>query len=109
MGQLPSASQAVLEKLRRTIKAAAPEAVETISYNMPTFKQNGRFLCSYAAYKEHFSLYPASSAVMDAYGTDLKPFFSGKGTLRFTADNPIPDPLLKKVVRTLIEENAKGT
>lgn len=107
LGQLPAASRVILERLRRTIHAAAPEATETISYNMPTFKQDGRFLCSYAAYKNHFSLFPASSAVMEAYGEELRPYFSGKGTLRFTADNPIPDPLLKKVVRTLIDENTK--
>jgi uncharacterized protein YdhG (YjbR/CyaY superfamily) len=103
------AARAVLEKLRRTIRAAAPEAIETISYNMPTFKQDARFLCSYAAYKNHFSLFPASSAVMEAYGGELRPYFSGKGTLRFTADNPIPDALLTRVVQTLIEENAKRT
>jgi uncharacterized protein YdhG (YjbR/CyaY superfamily) len=107
LADFPDDSRAVLERLRRTIKAAAPEATETISYNMPTFKQNGRFLCSYAAYKNHFSLYPASSAVMDEHGKELEPYFSGKGTLRFTAENPIPDALLKKIVKTLIRENAK--
>jgi uncharacterized protein YdhG (YjbR/CyaY superfamily) len=73
---------------------------------MPTFKENGRFLVSYAAFKDHCSLFPASKAVMEAYGEELKPYFSGKGTLRFHADKPIPAALVKKIVKTRIEENA---
>ena len=106
LSQLPRESRAVLEELRNRIRAAAPKATETISYQMPTFKQNGRFLCSYAAYKNHCSLYPASDAVMHEHGEALKPYFSGKGTLRFTTDNPIPAALVKKIVKTLLEENA---
>ena len=105
---LPEESRTVLEDLRQAIKAAAPEATETISYNMPTFKDGGRFLVSYAAYKNHFSLYPASKAVMEAHGEELQPYFSGKGTLRFTADSPIPAALVKKIIRTRLEENAAG-
>ena len=106
LAALPEAPRAALEKLRKTIKAAAPEAIETISYHMPTFKDHGRFLVSYAAFKDHCSLFPASKAVMDAHGEALKPFFSGKGTLRFHPDRPIPPALVKKIVRTRIEEIA---
>ena len=106
LAALPEDTRAALEKLRKTIKAAAPEATETISYQMPTFKQQGRFLVSYAAYKNHCSLFPAGNAVMDAHGEELAPYFSGKGTLRFTTDKPIPAPLVKKIVKTLLEENA---
>jgi uncharacterized protein YdhG (YjbR/CyaY superfamily) len=103
---VPADARAALKQLRKTIKAAAPEATETISYQMRTFKDHGRFLLSYAAFKDHCSLFPASEAVMQAHGEELKPYFSGKGTLRFTADNPIPAALVKKIVKTLIEENA---
>jgi uncharacterized protein YdhG (YjbR/CyaY superfamily) len=106
LAALPEAARAALEKLRRTIKAAAPEATETISYQMPTFKEHGRFLVSYAAFKDHCSLFPASTKVIEAHGEELKPYFSGKGTLRFTADKPIPAALVKKIVKTRIEENA---
>src|SRR5688500_18019315 len=106
LAALPEAPRAALEKLRETIKAAAPEATETISYQMPTFKQDGRFLLSYAAFKDHCSLFPASAKVLEAHGEELKPYFSGKGTLRFTADRPIPAALVKKIVKTRIEENA---
>jgi uncharacterized protein YdhG (YjbR/CyaY superfamily) len=106
MASLSPERRAVLEKLRKTIKAAAPNATETISYQMPTFKSQGRFLVSYAAYKNHFSLFPASEAVMDAGGDELKPYFSGKGTLRFTADNPIPAALVNKIIKVRLEEAA---
>jgi len=106
LAALPEAPRAALEELRKTIRAAAPEATETISYQMPTFKDQGRFLVSYAAFKNHCSLFPASGAVMEALGEELKPYFSGKGTLRFTADKPIPAALVRKIVKTRIEENA---
>src|SRR5881628_3053799 len=102
---LPEAPRAALEKLRKTIRAAAPKATETISYQMPTFKQDGRFLVSYAAFKDHCSLFPASKAVMEAHGEELKPYFSGKGTLRFTTDKPIPSALVRKIVKARLEEN----
>ena len=77
LAALPEAPRAALEKLRMTIKAAAPEATETISYQMPTFKQHGRFLVSYAAFKDHCSLFPASTKVLEAHGEELKPYFTG--------------------------------
>ena len=106
LAALPEGSRAALEELRKTIKAAAPHATEKISYQMPAFEENGRFLVSYAAFKNHCSLFPASNAVMAALGEELKPYFSGKGTLRFTADKPIPTALVKKIVRARLEENA---
>jgi uncharacterized protein YdhG (YjbR/CyaY superfamily) len=106
MAALPEAPRAALEKLRKTIKAAAPEATETISYQMPAFKLHGRFLVSYAAFKNHCSLFPASTKVLEAHGEELKPYFSGKGTIRFTVDEPLPSTLVKKIVKARIEENA---
>src|SRR6266480_5983824 len=81
LSALPEDQRVALEKLRKTIKTAAPNATETISYQMPAFQQDGRFLVSYAAYKDHCSLYPASYAVMEALGEDIAPYVSGKGTL----------------------------
>ena len=106
LAALPEGSRAALTKIRETIKAAAPEATETISYQMPAFKHHGRFLVSYAAFKDHCSFFPASNAVMRALGKELKPYFSGKGTLRFTAEKPIPAALVKKIVKARLEENA---
>jgi uncharacterized protein YdhG (YjbR/CyaY superfamily) len=106
LAALPDDQRAALEKLRKTIRVAAPQATEKISYAMPAFEQDGRFLVSYAAFKDHCSLYPASTAVMEALGDDLEPYFSGRGTLRFRADEPIPARLVKKIVRVRLEENA---
>lgn len=106
MSGLPDDQRQALEKLRKTIKAAAPDATETISYQMPAFKQDGRFLVSFAAFKNHCSLFPASFKVMDRYGEELEPFFAGKGTLRFTPEKPIPAGLVKKIVKARLEEHA---
>ena len=106
LAALPEEQRAALEQLRETIRAAAPRATEKISYAMPAFEQDGRFLVSYAAFKDHCSLYPASTAVMEALGAELETYFSGKGTLRFRADEPIPAALVKKIVRVRLEENA---
>jgi uncharacterized protein YdhG (YjbR/CyaY superfamily) len=106
LAALPEDQGVALEKLRKTIRAAAPEATETISYQMPTFKDRGRVLVYYAAFKDHCSLFPASEAVMEALGEELKPYFAGKGTLRLTPDKPIPAALVKKIVKARIEENA---
>jgi uncharacterized protein YdhG (YjbR/CyaY superfamily) len=106
LAALPEGSRAALEKLRRTIKAAAPDATEAISYQMPAFKDHGRILVYYAAFKDHYSLFPASQAVIEAHREELKPYFMGKGTIRFHADKPLPAALVKKLVKARIEENA---
>jgi uncharacterized protein YdhG (YjbR/CyaY superfamily) len=106
LAALPEEPRAALEELRRTIKAAAPEATETVAYQMPAFKDHGRFLVSYAAFKDHCSLYPASGAVIEALGEELQPYFTGKGTIRFRADNRLPAALVTKIVMVRLEENA---
>ena len=106
LAAVPEPARAALETLRATIRAAAPDAVETISYQMPTFKLNGRFLVSYAAFKDHCSLFPATANALEAYEEELKPFFAGKGTLRFTPDKPMPPALVTKIVKMAAEENA---
>jgi uncharacterized protein YdhG (YjbR/CyaY superfamily) len=108
LDSLPEGSRAVLERLRTVIRAAAPEATEEISYQMPALRYRGRFLVSYAAYKDHFSLFPASGAVQEGLGEELTPFLSGKGTIRFTAENAIPDSLVRKVVRVRLAEIEAG-
>jgi uncharacterized protein YdhG (YjbR/CyaY superfamily) len=106
LASLPEAQRVALQKLRETIRAAAPEATETISYRMPAFRQEGRFLVSYAAFRDHLSFYPATKEVIEAHGDALKPYLSGKGTLRFTPDKPIPAALVKKIVKARLRENA---
>ena len=106
LAALPEEPRAALQKLRETIRAAAPDATETISYQMPAFKDHGRFLVSYAAFKDHCSLFPASHAVMEALGDELKPYVTGKGTIRFEADSPLSATLVRKIVKARLKENA---
>ena len=103
---LPEGSRASLERLRTTIQAAAPEATETISYQMPAFKDHGRLLVSYAAFKDHYSLFPMSMSVIEAHLEELEPYRTGKGTIRFHMDQPLPVSLVEKLVKARLEENA---
>ena len=106
LAALPAESRAALQELRKTITAAAPEATETIAYGMPALRDQGRFLVSYAAYQNHYSLFPASEAVIEALGGALKPYLSGIGTIRFPADKPIPAALVTRIVKVRVEETA---
>ena len=106
LAALPEASRAALEDLRATIKAAAPEATEAISYQMPAFKDSGRSLVAYAAFKEHCSLFPMSTTVIEAHRDELGPFLAGKGTIRFRPESPLPAALVRKLVKARLEENA---
>lgn len=104
---LPDHRRAAMESLRRTIKDAAPQATETIAYQMPALRSHGgQFLVSYAAYKAHYSLFPASGAVVDALGAELTPYLSGKGTISFPARDPLPLDLIARIVEIRVAENA---
>lgn len=108
LAALPHDRRAGVEELRRTIKAAAPEATESIAYLMPAMRSHGgQFLVSYAAYKKHYSLFPASDAVIEAGGEELKPYLAGKGTIQFPADKPLPTRLVTKIVEVRVAENAE--
>ena len=106
MAALPDERRAVLEELRRAIRAAAPEATESIAYQMPAFRANGQFLVSCAAFKAHYSLFPASDAVVEALGEELRPYLAGKGTIRFRVDAPIPVALVERIVAVRLAETA---
>ncbi|MBJ7608151.1 MAG: DUF1801 domain-containing protein [Candidatus Dormibacteraeota bacterium] len=104
LAALPEEQRATLETVRATIQATAPDATETISYQIPTFRWGGRGLVAYAAFKEHYSLFPMSKAVVEAQGEDLAQFRAGKGTLRFTADQPMPAELVQRIVQARMKE-----
>jgi uncharacterized protein YdhG (YjbR/CyaY superfamily) len=72
---------------------------------MPAFTSHGRFLVSYDAYKQHYSLFPASEAVVEACGEALAPFLAGKGTISFRPDNPVSAELVTKIVQVRLAEN----
>lgn len=99
----PVPVQPLLEALRGTIRAAAPGAVEAISYAMPTFKLQGN-LVHFAAFQGHIGLYPTPSAVR-ADDPEVAPYIAGKGTLRFPLDEPLPLALIDRIVRQRVAEN----
>lgn len=100
----PAEARAALEKLRQTIKSTVPEAVEVISYGIPTFKLEGRMLVSYAAFSEHCSFFPGAGPV-DVHQDELQAFHTSKGTIRFTQSQPLSASLVKKLVKTRIKLN----
>ena len=106
LAALSPEARAGVETLRRTIRGAAPDAVEGIAYDMPAYRVDGKFLVSCAAFKKHFSLFPASAVVVERLGDEVRPYVSGKGTFRFPADRPIPTDLVTKIVKVRLEETA---
>jgi len=102
--RLSADKRAALQRLRKTIRAAAPGAKECISYGIPAFRHDGRVLVWFAAATNHCSFFPG--AVVQAYQTDLKGYKTSKGTVRFTPDHPLPASLVRKLVRARIARNA---
>jgi uncharacterized protein YdhG (YjbR/CyaY superfamily) len=105
LAAVPDDARATLEKLRTAIKAAAPEATEVISYQVPTFKYQGRPLVSFGVAKNHCALYVMSPGVMEAHEEELKTYDTAKGTIRFPVGQPLPNTLVQKLVRARIEEH----
>jgi uncharacterized protein YdhG (YjbR/CyaY superfamily) len=101
----PPEVQRVLQRMRETIRKAAPEAVEGISYQVPTFKLNGN-LVHFAAFKNHIGFYPAPSGI-EAFKKELSPYKGAKGSVQFPLDQPVPFALIEKIVRFRVQENLK--
>jgi len=99
----PENVQDILVKLRKVVLEAAPEADETISYGMPTFKLNGN-LVHFAAYEKHIGFYPTPSGI-EAFKEELSQYKGGKGSIQFPIDKPVPFDLVEKIVIFRVEEN----
>ena|SRR5437899_976763 len=105
LATLSDDKRAALEKLRRTIRAAAPKAEERISYRICAFRQNG-MLVGFGATKNHCAFYLMSSSTAQAHKDELKDYDTSKGTIRFPAHIPLPAALVRKLVKARIAENA---
>jgi uncharacterized protein YdhG (YjbR/CyaY superfamily) len=102
----PVDTQAILEKMRQSIHKAAPDAVETMSYGMPTFNLNGKHLVFFAGWKHHISLYPIPAGD-GAFQQKISHYKKAKGTIQFPLDKPLPYDLVEKIVTLLILETPK--
>src|SRR4029079_4670551 len=103
---LPADRRGPMAQLRATIRAAAPDATEGITYHMPGLKRNRRLLGSSHPCKRPSSLFPSSAPMIEALGDRLTPFLAGKGTIRFPADKPLPLDLVPEIVKMPPAANA---
>lgn len=104
---LPDEARSGMDEIRQAVCAGAPNATEVITYKMPGLKSHGgRFLVSYDAYKRHYSLFPASEAVIADLGDALTPHLSGSGTIRFPRGEPLPLAMITRIVQIRYAENA---
>jgi uncharacterized protein YdhG (YjbR/CyaY superfamily) len=105
LAALSEDKRAALEKLRKTIRAAAPKAEECISYQLAAFRLDGRPLVAMGATANHCAFYLMSSSTVEAHKDELKDYDTSKGTIRFPADKPLPVALVRKLVKARITEN----
>jgi uncharacterized protein YdhG (YjbR/CyaY superfamily) len=105
LAALSDDKRAALEKLRKTIRAAAPKAEECISYQIPAYRQDG-MLVGFGATGNHCAFYLMSSSIVEAHKEELKDYDTSKGTIRFQPDKPLPVGLVRKLVKARIAENA---
>lgn len=106
LDRVPEPARTTLEKLRQTIRASLPKnAIETISYGIPTFKVD-KSVVGFAAFKKHCSLFPMSGGVLETFGEELAPYRTSKGTLQFPPDQGLPAALVKKIIKARLKEIA---
>jgi len=103
IAKFPKDIQVILQELRATIREAAPDAAETISYQMPTFQLKGN-LVHFAAYKNHIGFYPVPTGI-EAFKKELSVYKGGKGSIQFPIDQPLPLGLISKIVKFRVAEN----
>ena len=103
IGTFPEHVQGILNELRQTIREAAPEAQETINYQIPTFTLNGN-LVHFAAFEKHIGFYPTPSG-MEAFKQELSRYKGAKGSVQFPIDEPLPLPLIRRIVEYRVKEN----
>jgi uncharacterized protein YdhG (YjbR/CyaY superfamily) len=102
----PEVVQGILKRVRRTICKAMPDAEETITYRIPTYKLNGRAVLYFAGWKQHYSLYPSSDPVVAAFKDDLAKYEVNKGTIRFPLSEPVPVKLIEGIAKVRATEVA---
>lgn len=100
----PRAAQPLLQRVRSIIRNAVPQADEVISYKIPTYKLQGEAVIYFAGWKKHFSLYPATKRVLEAFKKELAPHEVNKSTIRFPLSEPIPEKLIESIAKFRAKE-----
>jgi uncharacterized protein YdhG (YjbR/CyaY superfamily) len=106
ISDFPAETQKVLKQVRSSVKKAAPKAEETISYGMPAFTLHGSYLVYFAGYKNHIGFYPAPIGI-ELFKKELSKYKSGKGSVQFPLDEPMPLALITKIVKYRVKENTE--
>ena len=104
----PALTARELRKLRATIKAAAPKAVETFGYGMPGFRLDDKLLIWYAGWKQHTSLYPISATIKRTFADELEGYKMSTGTLQFPLSDPLPLALVNRILKARVAEVRAG-
>lgn len=99
---VPAPQRAELERIRNIVKQTVPDAREVISYGVPGFKYRGKYLITFAAFKDHLSLFPGTTPI-EALKSRLAKYKSSKGTIQFTLDNPLPESLIKQITELCVK------
>jgi len=102
LARLPPEQRALLQHVRDVIAKEVPDAEQAISYGMPAFKRDGKFFLSYAGWKRHCSIYPLTDDFLAGHRADLEGYARTRGSLHFTPERPLPDALLRDLVRDLL-------
>ncbi|MEK7426834.1 MAG: DUF1801 domain-containing protein [Actinomycetota bacterium] len=100
----PQDVQAILQRVRSTIREAVPDAEEAISYQIPAYKLHGGTVIFFAGWKQHFSLYPATDGVVETFRDELSPYQVSKGTIRFPLSQPVPVKLIEGIAKCRAKE-----
>ena len=104
IAKFPPDTQKAMKELRALIRATAPGVTERISYAMPTFDLNGRYLVYFAGWKKHIGFYPVTAEAARSFKQELKPYMSGKGSLQFPLGRPMPTDLIRRIVELRVRE-----
>jgi uncharacterized protein YdhG (YjbR/CyaY superfamily) len=104
----PPAARSTLRKVRAAIRKALPKAEETLSYKIPTYRIGGKAVIYFAAWKNHYSIYPASRAMLTALKDDLVPYEIEKGTIRFPYDRTVPIALIARIAKLRAAESTRA-
>jgi len=108
IASFPEETQKALQEVRKIIKSIAPDAIENISYQIAAFRVNGKNFVSIAGWKEHISMYPIPAG-SEAFNKQIAKYTSGRGTLKFSLDEPLPLKLIEKAIKYKLTDHLKNT